>query len=157
MMELEFMAPVFEALGRWNYDAPRVREMKFENLVTHPFTEFLGMYEHWGLLRRERRWPGARFLTEVRSYVNRAYRKVFGSPDLWTVPVVHAEDVLPAVHRNRFEVLSGGRERGSGDPGRHYRKGVPGDWEDHLEPSHVSAFESRFGELLERCGYAADG
>lgn len=157
MMEIEFMAPVFQAMEAWDYGDPRVREVRFEDLVTNPSTEFLGMYDHWGLLRKGPRRPGERSIARLRSYVNRVHRKLRGSPDLWTVPTVHADDVLAAVRRNRFEVLSGGRARGTGDPGHHYRKGEPGDWENHLDPSHLSALERSFGGLLERRGNAADG
>lgn len=154
MMEIEFMAPVFEAMARWDYDDPRVREVKFEDLVKRPFTEFLEMYQHWDLLVQEARRPGARCVAKFRSYANRVHRRLLGSPDLWTVPRVHAEDVLAAVHANRFEVLSGGRKRGSSDAGHHYRKGVPGDWANHLEPVHLDAMDRKFGALLSKCGYA---
>lgn len=51
------------------------------------------------------------------------------------------ETVAACIETARFERLSGGRERGADDPGSHFRKGVVGDWRNHLEPRHVALFE----------------
>jgi hypothetical protein len=37
--------------------------------------------------------------------------------------------------------------------GRHYRKGVVGDWQDRLKPEGLSLFREATGDLLERLGY----
>lgn len=52
-----------------------------------------------------------------------------------------------------FEVLSGGRSRGTEDAGAHYRRGVPGDWREHLEPRHRNLFRELHGNLANRLGY----
>ncbi|HYN21686.1 MAG TPA: sulfotransferase [Thermoanaerobaculia bacterium] len=38
--------------------------------------------------------------------------------------------------------------------GKHYRKGVVGDWKDRLKPEDLSLFRETVGDLLERLGYA---
>ena len=58
-----------------------------------------------------------------------------------------------ALDRFSFERLAGGRKRGEEDQGSHYRRGVAGDWRNHLTQRHLAAFRERFGDLTERLGY----
>jgi hypothetical protein len=55
--------------------------------------------------------------------------------------------------RFSFQRLAGGRRPGEEDPASHYRRGVAGDWRNHLTPRHLVAFRERFGDLPERLGY----
>jgi Sulfotransferase domain len=57
------------------------------------------------------------------------------------------------VSRNRFEKLSGGRERGQEDIKSHYRKGVHGDWQNHFTPAITRRFKQLYGDLLVLAGY----
>lgn len=56
-----------------------------------------------------------------------------------------------------FERLSGGRKRGSENQTHHYRKGVAGDWTNHMPVNGevYCVFRQRFGDLLDRLGYQA--
>jgi len=47
-----------------------------------------------------------------------------------------------------FEALSGGRKPGQEDAGSFLRKGVPGDWREHLDPEGVAAIEAACGDLM---------
>ncbi len=59
------------------------------------------------------------------------------------------------LERNSFANLSGGRAPGSEKPDSHYRKGVPGDWKNHLTPRIERYLHEEFGNLVRRLGYAA--
>ena len=54
-----------------------------------------------------------------------------------------------------FERLSGGRKQGDEDPKHHYRKGVAGDWPNHMPPGSRAyrMFDERYGHLVEKFGY----
>ena len=54
-----------------------------------------------------------------------------------------------------FERLSGGREPGEEDAQHHYRKGVAGDWTNHMPPGSraFQEFDQRYGHLVEKFGY----
>jgi hypothetical protein len=55
--------------------------------------------------------------------------------------------------RYSFEALSGGRSPGQEDQAAHYRRGIPGDWRRHFEPSHSAEFTRLHGDLVARLGY----
>jgi hypothetical protein len=59
------------------------------------------------------------------------------------------------IHRSSFEFVTG-RQRGDGDSGAFYRKGVAGDWRNHYSDGEKQVFSERAGELLVELGYEKD-
>lgn len=57
------------------------------------------------------------------------------------------------IDRNRFEMLSGGRQPGEVDDRHHYRSGRPGEWKTNFDESHVQWFKTRYPNLLTQLGY----
>jgi len=53
-----------------------------------------------------------------------------------------------------FDKLAGGRDRGTEDRGSFFRKGVVGDWQDHLDEPALNAIEQHAGALMRELGYA---
>lgn len=51
------------------------------------------------------------------------------------------------------QMAGGGRKLGEEDEKSHYRKGVAGDWHNHLTDDHLALFRERYGDLVERLGY----
>lgn len=51
------------------------------------------------------------------------------------------------------QMAGGGRKIGQEDQTSHYRKGVAGDWRNHLTDEHLKLFRKRYGDLVERLGY----
>jgi hypothetical protein len=67
------------------------------------------------------------------------------------------------VARNLFERLTNGRKfwrprrrKGQADPNSHFRKGITGDWKNHLEESHIHKFKEVAGDKLIELGYEQD-
>jgi hypothetical protein len=52
-----------------------------------------------------------------------------------------------------FKSLSNGRERGLEDASHHYRKGVPGDWKNHLTDKVLEEFFCVYPKVVEKWGY----
>jgi len=53
-----------------------------------------------------------------------------------------------------FETLSGGRRRGQSDPDSFYRKGIVGDWVNHIDPDLAEKCCAQVGDLMRHFGYA---
>lgn len=51
------------------------------------------------------------------------------------------------------QLAGGGRKVGEEDETSHYRKGIPGDWRNHLTDDHLTLFRKCYGDLVERLGY----
>jgi sulfotransferase family protein len=67
------------------------------------------------------------------------------------LPDGYLDDLL-ATHS--FERMAGGaRKIGEEDQTSHYRKGVAGDWRNHLSEDHLTLFRKHYGDLVERLGY----
>ncbi len=58
------------------------------------------------------------------------------------------------VRRNRFNTLSKGRNPGAEDRLSHYRKGLPGDWQNYFSEETKKEFKKRFNDVLILTGYA---
>lgn len=68
------------------------------------------------------------------------------------------EDVVsPCLNGARFEVMSGGRQRGQDLPGAHVRRGVPGDWRHVMTRGDGEVFHQIASAQMARLGYAKDG
>ncbi len=54
---------------------------------------------------------------------------------------------------NSFKKRSGGREIGQEDTSSHYRKGIHGDWRNHLNDEHIELVKERLNHLLIKYEY----
>ena len=65
-----------------------------------------------------------------------------------------SDEILQTCHdASAFENVSGGREAGIEDRQSHFRKGVVGDWREHLEPVTAERVSEIAGELIRDFGY----
>jgi hypothetical protein len=58
-----------------------------------------------------------------------------------------------ALEKASFEYVSGGRQRGEGDPNHFYRKGIVGDWRNYFTPKENQEFKARLRETFQVFGY----
>lgn len=68
---------------------------------------------------------------------------------------IYADDTLLAQCRSTasFETLSGGRAAGEENLNSFFRKGVTGDWRNHIRPDLLATIRERAGTSLDRFGY----
>lgn len=61
-------------------------------------------------------------------------------------------DLRRLCDKHSFEAKTG-RQRGEEDLSKHYRKGVAGDWKNHLTEEHLQRLETLCGDVLDAFGY----
>ncbi len=123
----------------WNYDDPRILELRFEDMVSDPEVFF----RRFG---RQLRLSGNR----ASSFLSRLKRRMWGTPR-----ELDDREFLGLVDENSFAKLAG-RPRGVENRAHHYRKGQPGDWRNYFDDDITRAFKSRFPGLVSRLGYEAN-
>jgi hypothetical protein len=64
-------------------------------------------------------------------------------------------ELAACLHSGSFRERSGGREPGEEDPAAHLRKGVSGDWRNHLDAGTVQTVIAAAEGMLEDLGYDA--
>lgn len=164
LREMEFSRPFFEDMHSWDYDQDRVLELRMETLTRRPLKGFLEIGRFLEILDERDAPPLQRFVRTLRLRYNRLTHKGerFTSGDRRPLPLplsrqgsVPVDLLRDVIEQHRFERLTG-RTRGEENVKSHYRKGVPGDWQNHFEAEHVRAFKDRYNDLLLKLGYEDD-
>ena len=163
--EMVFSRPEFEEMAKWDYDQDQVLEMKMEELTANPEKAFLEIVRFLDMLEGEEPTGAHRLMHAALMKTNRLNQKGrrFMPAGLPMFPVprhrmhrIPASNVRALVEKKSFSKLAGGRRRGQENVKSHYRKGTPGDWENHLNEEHRQRFKDEFGDLLIRLGYESD-
>ena len=160
LLEMNFIADVFEALTSWNYGDQRILEIKMEDLLVNNYTVFSRIAVHLGLLD-ENDGSTSSSLIQSNNTLRMLYNRFLTKTRVLKRMTVYPEKVpmlqfLGFIHRNRFEAKAKGRSRGTEDQDSHYRKGVAGDWVNHFTDSVKDEFKKKYGDLLIRLGYEND-
>ena len=145
---IDFLADVLDDIATWDYEDPRILELKMEDLVRAPEQELMGALGFLGLVREE--WPGpSGGLTHVIATARRQHQRLVP----FRISKLPTSVMRDAIRRNSFAAKTKGRATGTEDVNSHYRKGVAGDWVNHFDAGHKAYFKARYGELLVRLGY----
>ena len=145
---IDFLADVFDDLATWDYARPDVLELRMEEVVAEPERRLLDAFRFLGLVRE-----GGSGASELAARMRSSLRRRRG----WLVPfregALPASVIEDAIRRHDFARKAGGRPAGVENVASHYRKGVPGDWVNHLSAGHRDYFRERYGALLVDLGY----
>lgn len=151
--EIEFSGQFLDRMASWDYEQEHVLELRQEQFTKDPYRGFLQVMEFFDALDGDHynkvKWPG--YL--LSSTLNILHRKTPLVPRKKRLSLP-GERVLGIVYDQRYEKHAGGRKKGETDESSHYRKGEANDWKNHFEDVHIDAFRARYGDLVERLGYA---
>jgi hypothetical protein len=155
LWELEYLKPIFDQIGGWNYQNPHVKELRMEDLIARPYAVALEAFQFLGLAGNEIVPTSGRLLFTAKTLINKPGRPVSheGKRGYLRIPKMPAERLLGIVHAYDFKRLSGGREQGKEDTKSHFRKGVAGDWQNAFTPPVKQRFKDLYGNLLIQLGY----
>jgi hypothetical protein len=131
--EVLFSRRVMIDMGDWDYTLPNVLELRMEEMLVDPAASFEAIFRFLGLLE------GAE-----------------PPPDVGPRAGIQCQRLLAIVAEHDFQKLSGGRRPGQEDPRSHFRKGIPGDWQNHFTPEVKEFFKRQYPGLPAKLGYARD-
>jgi hypothetical protein len=143
---------LFDSLVEWDYSMPNVLEIKFEDLVTHPYQSFIEIFEFLGLID-DMGMSVSSAKSLFRLILQDKYPQLASFSKIRQIP---AWMLFSFVYSNRFSKLSKGREMGQEDVKSHYRKGAAGDWVNHFNAQHKKYFKESYGDILVKLGYEKD-
>jgi hypothetical protein len=149
-LELDRRTAEFEALAGWNYHNPRVYETRYEQLTTAPFEEFTKILAFLGIPSPAS--GAANLLARGQITANRLLRRLHMPIRAAGIPPQYLHSLMM---RQSFQKLAG-RQKGQEDQKSHYRKGVAGDWVNHLTGANKDLFKERWGQLVVDLGYETD-
>jgi len=141
LLEMEYSRLRFKALINWDFNQPRIMEVKLEDIILSPMDKMTGIFSFLGLLEGKHS-----LLNDIASKVG------LHTP---TNQLTHLK-LAEILEENRFERLSQGRVPGVEDINSHYRKGIAGDWKNHFTRQHKDHFNNLFPGLLVKLGYEGD-
>lgn len=160
-LEMEFSRPFFEDMYNWDYKQGDVLELRMEDVTAEPIEHFLAISDFLEILDPRSLSGAEQFLYSLISRSNRLNHKGrhFVPPSLSFLPSpkkrLHSlpvDSIRRIVERRTFERLTG-RKKGEENRDSHLRKGVPGDWKNHLSDALVGTFKHMYNDLVLKLGY----
>lgn len=143
---------IFECLSQWNYDDPRIFEIKFEEITKHPFIEIPRIFDFLGLLQGSwKSTPNQSIKNPINESITRLKVRKFGRQR----ETIDMPNLLHHIYKHDFYFKSQGRKAGQVEKS-HYRKGTSGDWENFFTVKHKAYFKDNYGDLLLKLGYASN-
>jgi hypothetical protein len=155
MMELEKRKTQFKEMMSWpeNPEGQKIMEVKMEDLTAFTYQNYLEIFSFLGLVDDE----SFNTVKRTRQLINKIIyhippmRVIFGS--LFSLEKIPVERLMGIIWENDFKKKTKGRKLGQEDTGSHYRKGVAGDWQNHLNDEHLKYLNEHYGDLMKRYKY----
>lgn len=160
LAEIEFARLFLKPMGEWNYHNPGVLELRMEDLITDSARLWRVALAHLQLLPEEESRNDQLHLAAVKwNLASRRetpklmaqMRRVLPPVPMQRLPYSYVDNALQRFSFTRLSKT--GRKPGEEDVNSHYRKGVSGDWKNHLTEKHLEHFRNIHGDLVERLGY----
>ncbi|WP_117208436.1 hypothetical protein [Allorhizocola rhizosphaerae] len=157
--EIDFSRVFLDPMAEWNQNNPGVLEVRMEELTADPLSQWTKVFRHFDLLTDKSAWDMAHLAAVKWNLAARRgtprplarLRRVLPPTPMRRLPASYMHDVLERFSFTRL--TKSGRRIGEEDVNSHYRKGVAGDWRNHLTDQHLRYFRKVHGDLVEHLGY----
>ena len=155
--EMDFSSVFFEQMYSWNYSQPNICEMKMEDLFKDSLDNFAKIFRFLGILSDSEDLSNPPISTDLVRFINKVHFKTNGmSPFCFKKKAISYAELKQKTERISFNNKAKGRKKGQENVKNHYRKGVPGDWKNHLNPKHIELFKDRYNDVILKLGYESD-
>lgn len=157
LAEMEFSRINFERMYNWNYSLTNVLELKMEDLFADSHNQFARIFDFLGILDSSSKNQNIELNTKAIKIVNRMHIKTKGLfPIKFKRDKILAKNLAEIISENSFSKKAQGRQKGQENTKQHYRKGIRGDWKNHLSPKHIKLFKDNYNDLILKLGYESD-
>lgn len=154
--EIDFRAEQFEEMASWlGNTSNKILEIKMEDATTLTYQTILTLTQHLGLL--DDRYYGG--VERIQFLLTKILGRVKRKLHLPTPTLIHklpAERILGIVWENEFAKKTSGRKPGEESTASHYRKGLHGDWINHLNNQHRELIKQKYNNIILGYGYETD-
>jgi hypothetical protein len=153
--EIAFRSEQFEEMRSWrDLHGEHIMQVRMEDVTSSSYRSMLSILEFLGLLfqgyysaPKRAQYLFAKVLRKIESRWGVRLPRVIGA--------LPAERALGIVWENEFEKKTGGRKIGEENKDSHYRKGVHGDWRNHLTRDHLALIKQQYNDVILLYGYEA--
>jgi hypothetical protein len=156
LLDMDFF-PTNNALTemrRWNYQDPRILELKFEEFTKDYLGSVVRIANH--LFQRDIMQETTTPIENLKLDLNRRIHDLRLINRLRPqVDTVHYSDCKKLSDQFSFAKMTG-RKKGQEDKKSHNRNGSSGQWRDVFTNVHREKFREKFGDVLQRTGYCLD-
>lgn len=151
--EIAFRRQQFDEMRSWkDFHGANIMQVRMEDVTSSTYQSMLSIIGFLGLLNQDH-YGFSKRIEFVLAKVLRETEVRVGLP----LPHIHhalpAERILGIVWKNEFEKKAGGRKVGQENNDSHYRKGVPGDWKNHLTRNHIALIQQEYNDVILQYGY----
>jgi len=153
--EIDFRAQQFQEMMSWPERDPNIIELKMEDLTLNAYKIYTQLFDFLNLVDTKN-YTAPKRISYLFHKVMRKMEKVTGINIFPPLPQLPVERLLGVVWEHEFSRISGGRKAGQEDIKSHYRKGVAGDWVNHLSAEHLAYFCERYEAVLFKYGYESN-
>jgi len=142
-------------LTPWHYAYEATMQLTLSEYIDEWIEEALPGFCRWVDMWDKNRNPELSVMVRYEDILNDPHGSLRRLLELYKLPATD-ERIEEMVERNRFDRLSGGRERGQEQQGSFFRKGKAGDWKNHFSAEQKAEFKKLGGDWLIRHGYESD-
>ncbi len=160
--EMDFSQPEFEEMLKWDYNQANVIEIRMEDLTAYPLEMFMKIGRFLEILDESDPGYFESVSNTIQYKMNRlnvkGRRFMPGNLPMFPVPRRQRHRIPPTllekiIEMKSFKGMTGGRKKGQENVKNHFRKGVAGDWRNHLNEEHIAAFREKYNPVLLKLGY----
>lgn len=154
LLELEHSRKILEQMYNWDYFLPNVLELKMEELTQNPVYIFTKILKYLEILDESANPTNSILNQNFKQALNYIY---FQTNKNFPIHIYQKKISLQKLNKfideQNFEKKTKGRKKGQENIKKHYRKGVHGDWKNHLNKEHIEFIRDNYNELIIKLNY----
>ncbi|MBZ0205149.1 MAG: sulfotransferase domain-containing protein [Flavobacteriales bacterium] len=134
---------------KWDYHHPSILETKFMEITQAPLEEFTRIMVFMDMIEEKNDR-----LFGMKCFYNRLVKKAGMRAMRMRTEKYSVHQLESTLEQLSFGNLKKGKLKSLGQKTDHYRKGMSGDWRDHLTPQQEEEIDRLFPDIFTKLGFA---